>query len=90
MLARQRPETFGLMTQSHSPDGMPLADVAAYYRRRSAAGIDPIVLNGTGVKRPASLNDPDVPRFHAAAELSDWHQVIDEVHAGRRRRGLPG
>jgi len=68
------------MTRSHSPGGVPTADVASYYRRRAAADVGLIVSEGTGVNRPASLNDPNVPRFHGEAELAGWQQVIDEVH----------
>ena len=32
--------------------------------------------------RPASLNDPNIPRFHGEMELAAWKKVIDEVHAG--------
>ena len=69
------------MTRSHSPDGVPTAEVADYYRRRAAADVGLIVSEGTGVNRPASLNDPNVPRFHGQAELAGWQKVIDEVHS---------
>lgn len=69
------------MTRSHSPDGVPTAEVAEYYRRRAAADVGLIVSEGTGVNRPASLNDPNVPRFHGQAELAGWQKVIDEVHS---------
>ena len=39
-----------------------------------------IVSEGTGVDRPASLNDKNVPRFHGEKELAGWKQVIDAVH----------
>ena len=38
-------------------------------------------LRGHGVDRPASLNDPNIPRFHGERELAGWKRVIDEVHA---------
>jgi 2,4-dienoyl-CoA reductase-like NADH-dependent reductase (Old Yellow Enzyme family) len=69
------------MTRSFSPGGVATGEVAAYYRRRAENGVGLIVSEGTGVARPASLNDPDVPRFHGEAELAAWKQVIDEVHA---------
>jgi 2,4-dienoyl-CoA reductase-like NADH-dependent reductase (Old Yellow Enzyme family) len=69
------------MTRSHSPGGVPTPEVASYYRRRAAADVGLIVSEGTGVNRPASLNDPNVPRFHGEAELAGWRHVIDEVHA---------
>ncbi|MDE2356772.1 MAG: NADH:flavin oxidoreductase [Alphaproteobacteria bacterium] len=69
------------MTRSKSPGGVPTAEVAAYYARRAAAQIGLIITEGTGVRRPASLNDPDIPRFHGEAELEAWGQVVKAVHA---------
>ena len=69
------------MTRSKSPNGVPTEDVAQYYRRRAAAQVGLIVSEGTGVDRPASLNDANIPRFHGEAELAAWKRVIDEVHA---------
>jgi len=69
------------MTRSFSPDGVPTQDVAAYYERRGANAVGLIVSEGTGVARPASLNDKNVPRFHGEAELAAWKTVIDRVHA---------
>jgi 2,4-dienoyl-CoA reductase-like NADH-dependent reductase (Old Yellow Enzyme family) len=69
------------MTRSQSPDGIPTDDVAAYYARRAAADVGLIVSEGTGVARPASLNDPNIPRFHGEDELAGWKRVIDSVHA---------
>ncbi len=69
------------MTRSFSPGGVATADVAAYYARRAAAGVGLIISEGTGVARPASLNDPNIPRFHGEAELAGWKSVIDAVHA---------
>jgi 2,4-dienoyl-CoA reductase-like NADH-dependent reductase (Old Yellow Enzyme family) len=69
------------MTRSKSPGGVATEDVAAYYARRAAADVGLIVSEGAGVARPASLNDPDIPRFHGEAELAAWKRVIDAVHA---------
>jgi 2,4-dienoyl-CoA reductase-like NADH-dependent reductase (Old Yellow Enzyme family) len=70
------------MTRSFSPGGVATEDVAAYYRRRAENGVGLIVTEGTGVDRPASLNDPNIPRFHGEASLAAWKRVADEVHAG--------
>jgi len=69
------------MTRSFSPDGVATADVAQYYRRRAEGQVGLIVSEGTGVDRPASLNDRNVPRFHGEKELAAWKTVIDGVHA---------
>jgi 2,4-dienoyl-CoA reductase-like NADH-dependent reductase (Old Yellow Enzyme family) len=69
------------MTRSFSPGGVATEAVAQYYRRRAEGQVGLIVSEGTGVDRPASLNDPNVPRFHGEAELAAWKRVIDDVHA---------
>ncbi len=69
------------MTRSFSPGGVPTPEVAAYYCRRAANEVGLIITEGTGVARPASLNDPNVPRFHGDKELAAWKTVVDEVHA---------
>ena len=69
------------MTRSFSPGGVATKEVADYYARRAEAEVGLIVSEGTGVARGASLNDPNVPRFHGDAELAAWKQVIDAVHA---------
>ena len=69
------------MTRSFSPGGVATQDVAAYYRRRAENEVGLIISEGTGVARPASLNDPNIPRFHGDAELKAWKTVIDGVHA---------
>jgi 2,4-dienoyl-CoA reductase-like NADH-dependent reductase (Old Yellow Enzyme family) len=70
------------MTRSQSPGGVATKEVAAYYRRRAEAEVGFIITEGTGVRRPASLNDPNIPRFHGEEELAAWKIVVDEVHAG--------
>jgi len=69
------------MTRSHSPGGVATKEVAAYYRRRAEAEVGFIITEGTGVRRPASLNDPNIPRFHGEEELAAWKTVVDDVHA---------
>jgi 2,4-dienoyl-CoA reductase-like NADH-dependent reductase (Old Yellow Enzyme family) len=73
------------MTRSFSPQGVPGSDVAAYYRRRAASGVGLIITEGTGIARPAALDDPNVPRLHGQAALDGWKKVVDAVHdAGGR------
>jgi 2,4-dienoyl-CoA reductase-like NADH-dependent reductase (Old Yellow Enzyme family) len=73
------------MTRSFAPGGVPTAEVAAYYRRRAENGVGLIVTEGTGVDRPAAVNEPDVPHFHGEAALAGWKKVVDEVHAAGGR-----
>jgi len=69
------------MTRSHSPDRVPGADVAAYYRRRAEGGVGLIITEGTYIDDPAAGFDPNVPNFHGERELAGWRRVAEEVHA---------
>ncbi len=75
------------MTRRFSPDGVPGANVAAYYRRRAEGGVGLILSEGTVIDRPVSRNDPGIPFFHGAAALGGWQAVIDGVHAAGGRMG---
>ena len=68
------------MTRSFSPGGVPTADVAEYYRRRALSAVGLIISEGTVVERPASSNDPNVPRFWGDDALAGWQNVIKTVH----------
>jgi 2,4-dienoyl-CoA reductase-like NADH-dependent reductase (Old Yellow Enzyme family) len=69
------------MTRSFSPGGVPAANVADYYDRRAVGKVGLILSEGTVVNRPASSNDPDIPRFYGERPLWGWKAVIDKVHA---------
>jgi 2,4-dienoyl-CoA reductase-like NADH-dependent reductase (Old Yellow Enzyme family) len=69
------------MTRSFSPGGVPTSAVADYYARRVEGGVGLIVSEGTVVNRPASSNDPNIPRFYAEKPLAGWKAVIEKVHA---------
>jgi 2,4-dienoyl-CoA reductase-like NADH-dependent reductase (Old Yellow Enzyme family) len=69
------------MTRSHSPNGMPGADVAAYYRRRAEGGVALIITEGTYVEHPVAGFDPNVPHFYGEQALAGWRRVAEEVHA---------
>ena len=68
------------MTRSKSPGGVPGADVAAYYKRRAENGVGLILTEGTGIGHPASLSDPNVPRFYGDDALAGWANVLAGVH----------
>jgi 2,4-dienoyl-CoA reductase-like NADH-dependent reductase (Old Yellow Enzyme family) len=68
------------MTRSFSPDGVPGANVAEYYRKRAAAAVGLIVSEGTVVERPSARNDQNVPFFWGEEALAGWKNVIDAVH----------
>ncbi|SHN23471.1 NADH:flavin oxidoreductase [Chitinophaga sp. CF418] len=70
------------MTRSFSPNGVPGDNVAAYYRRRAEGEVGLILSEGTVINRPASSNDPNIPRFHGESALNGWQKVINGVHEG--------
>lgn len=69
------------MTRAASPDGVPGADVAAYYRRRAAGGVGLIITEGVRVPHPASGAPAAVPAIDGLAALAGWRAVTDAVHA---------
>lgn len=73
------------MTRSHSPEGVPGVDVAAYYRRRAEGGVGLIITEGTYVPHPASGFDAKVPHMFGDDAVGGWSRVVGEVHrAGSR------
>jgi len=69
------------MTRSFSPNGIPTADVAAYYRKRAEGEVGLILSEGTVINRPSASNDNNVPHFYGTEALAGWQNVIDGVHA---------
>ncbi|MBL8271621.1 NADH:flavin oxidoreductase [Steroidobacter sp.] len=67
------------MTRWHSPEGVPGADVAAYYRRRAENDCGLIITEGTTVDHPVASYSVRVPNFHGAA-LPAWRNVVEQVH----------
>lgn len=74
------------MTRSRSPDGVPGAEVAAYYQRRAAGETGLIITEGIGIDHPAALGDAGlgehgIPQLHGAAALAGWARATTAVHA---------
>jgi 2,4-dienoyl-CoA reductase-like NADH-dependent reductase (Old Yellow Enzyme family) len=74
------------MTRNFSPQGVPGADVAAYYRRRAEGDVGLIITEGVGIDHVAALGDAglgetNVPQLHGDEALSGWRRVVREVHA---------
>lgn len=73
------------MTRTHSPQGVPGADVAEYYRRRAAGGTGLLITEGVAIDHPSSVDHPDVPRLFGEESLQAWRRVVEGVHdAGGR------
>lgn len=68
------------MTRSFSPEGIPGQNVADYYARRAQGDVGLILSEGTVINRPASSNDPKIPKFHGEKSLAGWKNVIEGVH----------
>ncbi|AIQ18462.1 1,2-oxophytodienoate reductase [Paenibacillus sp. FSL H7-0357] len=68
------------MTRNLSPNGVPGADVAAYYRRRAENNVGLIVTEGTVVDHADASNQENVPFFYGEEALNGWANVVSEVH----------
>lgn len=69
------------MTRQFSPDGVPGANVADYYRRRAEGDVGLIITEGTTVGHKAASFDPSIPNFYTDAALTGWAEVVKAVHA---------
>lgn len=69
------------MTRQFSPEGVPGADVAAYYRHRAENSVGLIVTEGTIVDHADASNQKNVPHFYGETALAGWKNVVDGVHA---------
>ena len=73
------------MTRGFSTDGVPGADVAAYYGARAAGGVGLIITEAVAVDRPGAAELPGIPTFHHPAAAAGWRSVLSAVHdAGGR------
>jgi 2,4-dienoyl-CoA reductase-like NADH-dependent reductase (Old Yellow Enzyme family) len=69
------------MTRSRSPEQIPNAEVAAYYRRRVEGGVGLIITEGTSPEHKSASNDVNVPAFFGEGSLKGWANVLKEVKA---------
>ncbi|WP_185999947.1 NADH:flavin oxidoreductase [Novosphingobium aerophilum] len=67
------------MTRGFAIDGAVGAAHANYYRKRAEGGVGLVVTEGVVVDRPASRNEPNVPRFYGD-DLEGWGDVVGAVH----------
>lgn len=68
------------MTRQASPDGIPGADVAEYYRRRAAGGVGLIITEGIRLPDPAAGYPFAIPTLEGEDVLAGWIRVVDAVH----------
>lgn len=68
------------MTRGFSPNGIPGADVAGYYRRRAENEVGLIITEGTLINHPAAAEGLGRPNFHGQQSLDAWAKVVEGVH----------
>lgn len=68
------------MTRYKSPNSIPDAAVANYYRRRAEGGVGLIITEGAVVGHPASQDYANVPHFYGETALAGWKEVVNQVH----------
>ncbi|SEH53484.1 2,4-dienoyl-CoA reductase [Mycolicibacterium rutilum] len=68
------------MTRQASPNGVPGADVAEYYRRRAAGGVGLIITEGVRLPDPAAGYPFSIPTLAGDEVLAGWRRVVDGVH----------
>lgn len=69
------------MTRQASPDGVPGADVAEYYRRRAAGGVGLIITEGVRLPDPAAGYPSSIPTIAGDDVIDGWSRVVRAVHA---------
>ena len=79
------------MTRGASPNGVPSAEVAAYYARRAAGGVGAIFTESVFIEDKGTMGKFDLeggddkktgwPVMFGEAPLEGWRRVVDEVHA---------
>jgi 2,4-dienoyl-CoA reductase-like NADH-dependent reductase (Old Yellow Enzyme family) len=67
------------MTRECARDGVPTAEMAAYYARRAAGGAALIITEGTAPDASGSFGS-GVPNFFGSAALAGWQAIGDAVH----------
>jgi 2,4-dienoyl-CoA reductase-like NADH-dependent reductase (Old Yellow Enzyme family) len=68
------------MTRRASPNGLPGADVAEYYRRRAAGGVGLIITEGIRLPQPEAGWPAEIPTLAGDAVLEGWRAVTAAVH----------
>jgi len=69
------------MTRTFSPDYVPSADVADYYRRRAEGDVGLIITEGTFISHRGANGYERVPAIYGEKALAGWKHVVDEVHS---------
>lgn len=68
------------MTRGFAIDGDVGQPHVDYYRKRAEGEVGLLITEGVVVDRPASRNEPHVPKFYGPS-VEGWQPVVDAVHA---------
>lgn len=69
------------MSRGLAPDGVPIPEMAGYYRRRAQHGVGFIIAEAAAVPQEASAIDTCMPSFFGGAALRAWKGICRAVHA---------
>lgn len=73
------------MTRGFSPNGVPTAEVLAYYERRARNRVGLIVTEGVAISHHAAVGGDDIPRIYGADPLAAWQRIVNAVHTAGGR-----
>lgn len=76
------PTRFALapMTRYATPDGVPTARYAEYYRRRAAGGMGLLITESALIPDPSTAMDLDMVSYFRDEAKAAWRPVVDAVH----------
>lgn len=74
------------MTRRRALNGVPLPEVADYYRRRVEGGVGLIITEGVGISHPTAVgwtgvDSDEIPHLYGDEALAAWKRVVDTIHA---------
>ncbi len=67
------------MTRGFSPQGIPSAQVADYYKKRADGGVGLIITEGTLIDHKAASGHANVPQIFGSKAIAGWKHVIQSV-----------
>lgn len=69
------------MSRGLAPDGIPIPEMATFYRRRAQHGVGFIITEAAAVPEASSSADSCMPSFYGGAALRAWKGICRAVHA---------
>ena len=69
------------MSRYASPEGVFSPDLMAYYARRAAHDVALVTSESAAIERPASFENPAIPRVYGDKALAAWREASHLVHA---------